>query len=304
MHRIALRVRRDHGFWEGALCACFLVLATTSAQAGWMIGSQSVDSQHIQLQQQPAHSPRALPSIQGGDPNPGIAFPPGSSPYGISYAEWTARWWNWALGQPFGSDPISDPDGSFCDVGQSGPVWNLAGTFGARATRGCTIPAGKAILFPIANVYVNFPCGCPACAVPGLDPNLIESCLASLGADYMDDIDHLEAELDGVPLQQLFDYRTPSGLFTLLPDASFSAIDGCVTGDPQPAVSDGFWVMLMPLSVGEHTLGFTASGTISLTDPNCTFEFPFEVKVAYNLKVIPPIGVEASTWGVVKDLYR
>jgi hypothetical protein len=280
-----------------------VVLAASAVQAGWMAGSNATDARQVQPQQR-AESPGQPVTILGGDPNPGIAFPPGSSPYGVSYAEWTGRWWNWALGQPYGSDPITDPDGSFCDLGQTGPVWYLAGTFGTTVSRTCNVPAGKAILFPLVNVYVNFPCGCPACAVPGLDPALIESCLATLGADYMDDITAMEADLDGTSLQQPFDYRVHSGLFTLLPHASWGAVDACVTGDPQPTISDGFWIMLMPLSIGEHVLRFKASGLIALNDPNCTFEFPFEVHVTYKLKVTSTVGADASTWGGVKELFR
>jgi len=241
--------------------------------------------------------------------NPSV-LPPGSNPYGASYGEWTGRWWNWAMGQPLESNPIADPDGSSCGVGQSGPVWFLAGTFGASATRSCTVPAGKAIFFPIVNVYMNFPCGCPACAVPELPPSQIESCLATFAADYIDDVDDLEVEVDGVPLSDLFDYRAGSGLFTFTPDPSSVVFDGCILPS-QPAVSDGYWIMLAPLSVGQHTIHFRGAGMIDLTDPNCTFGFPFEVDVTYNLTVEPrrhgrgQIAAEPEgNWGSIKSLYR
>ena len=47
--------------------------------------------------------------------------------------------------------------------------------------------------------------------------------------------------LDDVPLEDLVSYRTLSPLFT---------VDGV------DAVSDGYWIMLRPLSAGEHTLEF------------------------------------------------
>lgn len=247
----------------------------------------------------------------GGAPNASGVLPPESMPYGMSYGEWSALWWNWAMGQPVASNPIADPDGSFCDVGQSGPVWFLAGAFGGSATRSCTIPAGKAIFFPVVNVYVNFPCGCPACAVPELDPSQIETCLATFATDYMDDIDQLEVQVDGVSLKKnLFDYRARSGLFTFTPDPSNAVFDGCILPS-QPAVSDGYWVMLAPLSAGHHTLYFRGAGMIRLGDPNCTFDFPFEVQLTYNLTVTGGRGrghVEddavSSTWGTVKSIYR
>lgn len=38
-----------------------------------------------------------------------------------------------------------------CSAGQKGPVWFLAGTTRGPATRSCTVPAGKYIMFPIFN---------------------------------------------------------------------------------------------------------------------------------------------------------
>ena len=57
----------------------------------------------------------------------------------------------------------------------------------------------------------------------------------------------------------LFDYRATSRLFYFTGDPSLtSTFDGCITGSSQPAVSDGYWIMLAPLSPGTHTIHFTA----------------------------------------------
>ena len=94
---------------------------------------------------------------QKGNSSPGV-FPPQSNPYGSSIPEWTTEWWRWALSIPLDQSPILDTTGAFSDVGQSGPVYNLAGTFGGFVTRSCTIPNGKAILFPIVNYLSDYPC--------------------------------------------------------------------------------------------------------------------------------------------------
>jgi hypothetical protein len=67
--------------------------------------------------------------------------------YNLTYAEWTARWWQWLLSIPEDRNPAADQTGENCDEGQSGPVWFLAGTFGGLNERVCTIPAGKSLLF-------------------------------------------------------------------------------------------------------------------------------------------------------------
>ena len=59
----------------------------------------------------------------GKKANPGI-LPPQSHAFGKSYAEWSAKWWQWFLEQPVVGGP-TDPS---YDIGshQSGKVWFLA----------------------------------------------------------------------------------------------------------------------------------------------------------------------------------
>src|SRR6185295_11156121 len=72
----------------------------------------------------------------------------GSTVAGKTIGEWTADWWNWAGA----SNVIGDPDGSAANNNQSGPVFFVAGTSGgAPVTRTFTVPAGKNVLFPLAN---------------------------------------------------------------------------------------------------------------------------------------------------------
>ena len=71
---------------------------------------------------------------------------------GASQEEWSKRWWRWALSFDDDDSPVTDPDGSQCAAGQSGPVWYMAGTYGtARTIRSCQVPAGKTLFFPLVN---------------------------------------------------------------------------------------------------------------------------------------------------------
>src|SRR5688572_22112145 len=63
-------------------------------------------------------------------------FDPDSSPYGKTYGEWSADWWTCAVNTGFAA--FSDTPES-CNVGQTEPVWFLAGTFGGSAERICTV---------------------------------------------------------------------------------------------------------------------------------------------------------------------
>lgn len=81
-------------------------------------------------------------------PSPKV-FPPTAHPYGLSYAEWSARSWKMGLehsvvGHPFIDDPSFD-----VTSGQEGKVWFLSTIvdFGAPVahTRSITVPKGKAL---------------------------------------------------------------------------------------------------------------------------------------------------------------
>src|SRR5512139_231466 len=93
--------------------------------------------------------------VQAG-PKP---LPPNSNAYGMGYAELTAGWLEWLLAIPNATSPLFDTDGSDAAVGQSGNVWFLVGNAsGGDTERTVTVPAGKALFFPIVNFFwVNLP---------------------------------------------------------------------------------------------------------------------------------------------------
>ncbi|MGH9975265.1 MAG: hypothetical protein ACRD8Z_05440, partial [Nitrososphaeraceae archaeon] len=62
----------------------------------------------------------------------------GSEPFGRSYEDWTAKWWQWLLSIPNSENAAVDTTGEHCGVGQNGSVWFLAGTTGGKNIRSCT----------------------------------------------------------------------------------------------------------------------------------------------------------------------
>jgi len=83
-------------------------------------------------------------------------YPLTSKSYGLSYGDWTVKWWQWTISIPKDINPGGDTTGKNCDLKQSGPVWFLTGTFGGSATRTCAIPAGKAIMLPLINAECDY----------------------------------------------------------------------------------------------------------------------------------------------------
>jgi hypothetical protein len=193
-------------------------------------------------------------------------YPPDSKPFGMTYGEWSGTWWQWALGIPAQVTPFLDPDGAQCGTLQSGPVWFLAGTSGplSSVTRTCSIPSGRAILIPIMNFLNDYPC--PDAAFQPTPGQSIEAFLAAGAAAIADQIDVLEGELDGQPIVDLTTFRARSPLVSFTGAANLSFLDSCITGSPQLGVADGYWLLLKPLSRGNHTLHIKgASSALSIS---------------------------------------
>lgn len=203
-----------------------------------------------------------------GSSSPGV-FPPDSKPYGLTYGEWTAKWWQWALSMPEADSPFIDDTGKNCANNQSGPVWFLAGTFGGAVTRECTIPSDKGILLSPINVV------CDSATEPALDT---EAELRSCAKADQDTVIEKEVIVDGVNVGNLDSYRFQSPLFNL------TYLENNISGvAPQTAkaVSDGFWILLEPLPPGRHEIHFKSA----LGDPTTIGVTNFALDVRYLLTV-------------------
>lgn len=191
---------------------------------------------------------------------------PGDTLFGTSYSELAGEWWTWAVAEPGDTNVVLDPDGSYCALNQRGKVWFLAGTFGGIAERSCSIPAGKAIFFPLLNglsFAPDFPDGSDRC---GDDPTMpvveqircdVNEDLASLGATQPDVL--LEVTVDGKRIEDPFAYRAqtgPGGFTHIVPE---NEIFGTPPGPRFPAVADGYWILLKPLAPGWHEISFKAT---------------------------------------------
>jgi hypothetical protein len=186
-----------------------------------------------------------LPSAHAANANPRI-LPPHAKPYGQSYGEWSAAWWQWALSAPASVNPLIDSTGANCAEGQDAKVWYLAGTAGGgTATRSCTIPTGTALFFPIVNTFS---------AAEGT----VEE-MRAVTAAFIDSIAAMSVSIDGQSVENPVSYRAMSPVFSLTLPAN--NIFGVPEGTYEPAVSDGFWLLLAPLPPGEHVIHFSAASS-------------------------------------------
>jgi len=142
-------------------------------------------------------------------------------------------------------NPVSDLTGSNCSVGQRGTVWFLAGGFGStKVRRVCTIPAGRTLFFPVINM-----------AYWPRQGNAAYTCAQAKAAAAVNNnaaID-LFAELDGVAIESIKQHRVSSedcfDIFSRVPS-------GRRPYNGYPAATDGYWLLVQPLSKGRHILKF------------------------------------------------
>lgn len=190
-------------------------------------------------------------------------FPPTAHPYGRSLGEWGGEWWKWMGQYPYAVNPIVDSGVvtyGDADEQPAGNVWYLAGTFGGPGERTLTVPQGKALLAPIINWDVWSPEDCwwiGASAEPaGCTGGDLQG---FLDAFFTEHVTALSMTLDGESITDLFDYRATSGAFSLDITADSLWTDfGYTPGVRNPNNSDGYYVMIKPLSAGAHELHFTA----------------------------------------------
>jgi hypothetical protein len=126
-------------------------------------------------------------------------------------------------------------------------VWFLTGTFGnviVPIKRKCTIPAGKAIFFPILVKEDSLE----------EDTDLkTELELIKRARDATNKLIQMEATIDGEKVDRLESYRVQSEVFDLVfPEDNVYDVKPGLTR----SVCDGYWLFIKPLHVGKHYICF------------------------------------------------
>lgn len=224
-----------------------------------------------------AATPPVWADGKGNAGNPGV-FPSQSQPYGDSYADWAVKWWQWVLSIPADRNPLTDQTGEFAGENQRGPVWFVSGTFGDSVERSFSVPAGKALFVPVFNWIFGagaFDCDPSNPGVPCVVCDLEKLAIANTEA-----ADVLEVQIDGVAVQSIRRYEasSPGPFAVIYPENS---VVGLPAGLYFPQVTDGYWLMLKPLTPGPHEIRIHAHY------PGLTYD-PYEFTVIHHINVIAP----------------
>jgi hypothetical protein len=181
-------------------------------------------------------------------------------PYGISYAAWTTKWWEWIM--PFTNEksPLNDHNGELWDSNQpSSDVWFLIGNYAKEYKAPYKdfpqrkierMRAGRSILFPVLNCMSTF-----------LEDK------EKLGYETHEDLlGHVCRDVDSVVKKEVFiNYKryepvrlqTEPKIFKvpIVENNAFEIKNYGIT----EAAAEGYWVFLRPLPMGHYTIRFEAS---------------------------------------------
>ena len=195
---------------------------------------------------------------------------------GRSYGELTAAWWQWVYSFPAAQSPQIQQGAVDCGVSQSGPIWFLAGSPTGTDTyvRSCAIPHQKALFFPVLNSsWVNEP-GETVTVAEKRD--ILDGVLSDVRPGVLNSrACRLEVTVDGA----ISTFSVPTVRVQSPPFAA-SKVPGHV--DPE-SISDGFWVLLPPLSQGQHVIHI--GGAFCEFDSTEIHPFIGGVDITYNLTV-------------------
>lgn len=190
-------------------------------------------------------------SALASNSNPGV-LSKDSTPYSVPFQQWLEAWWQWNIAFPQRLPDIEHPRENYtadkCSWKQDGPVWFLNEQFGPTESRTCEIPQVKAILAPIYTTlcFNNY-----RDELTDTDAE-VDKCLTSCSGGNV-----ISATLDGRMIQNPEQYHTQTRFYwiTVPEDNIFDAPPGGVFRGK----GDAFFLLLEPLSPGNHELHLTSS---------------------------------------------
>jgi hypothetical protein len=223
--------------------------------------------------------------------SPAQVLPPSTLPYGLSYQEWSTKWWQWSLEQS--TDHLELVGGpGICD-GPASQVRFLAGSLlssgQAAITNRVTVTDQTPLFFTILSVWDDNS-GCPFTTFTA------EQLRATVEGDWSA-VTVTTCTIDGVPVAGLKNptntmYHVQSPFFSYTTAERGNVLAGvfgdtCIGGGVTiyPAVADGVYLMLSPLKPGKHTIH-----TVGVVGPLAS---PFVVEdVTYDITVDRDFGFD------------
>jgi hypothetical protein len=201
---------------------------------------------------------------------------------GRTYNDLQVLWWQSAL-----SVPVVNNRHPVISAGAFGSIDRVLFLSAAGGSANLTISADTALFFPVVNVECSvleqFP-------FHGDD----EASLCACAEGHIDNTSGRFARIDGVPVDLAsFRFKSPLFQWPPLPENNIAQFSGlnAPAGTTTDAVDAGYYLLLTPLSVGNHVINF--GGTYGEPIPGST-------DTTYNITVVPePVTLIPVCIGVV-----
>jgi hypothetical protein len=216
---------------------------------------------------------------------PDQILPPSSLPYGLSYQEWAAKWWQFFYGQ---STDYMQPLGSpgICE-GPASRVLFLNGAPGSTTeTKHATIQADT----PLFLAILAFTADNTACPITDFTTNSAEVLAAEAVAGWTGAATLTTCTIDGLavpglenPTNTIYNVVSTPFSYTTAEKNNIVAVsegEPCLPGGLTiyPAVADGVYLMLAPLSPGKHSIHFVGVAG-PLSSPFLKLDITYDITV-------------------------
>jgi hypothetical protein len=189
---------------------------------------------------------------------------PSSLPYGYSYEEWSAKYWQWTLGQSTTHlESLGNPEicsGLASRVRFLGPSI-IGGDQVQIVTNRVTVPTATPLFFSVFSLWLDNG-NCPLSAFT----TFTSAQLAAFDQQTWNLVTETSCTIDGKAVEGMDDptnsvYNVVSTPFSYTTAQQNNVLAGelgatCVPGDftIYPAVAEGMYLMIEPLSPGKHTI--------------------------------------------------
>jgi hypothetical protein len=202
--------------------------------------------------------------------------------HGKTYAQWAAEWvlYSYRFAPPECRNPLEDPTGAWCRENQDpeSPVFFLAGGHGGVFERDeCVVPAGKALFFPLINMWSD-----NAGVTEGMTATLKRHRQFVEDGFALMDATHIWLRVDGRDVGNLQHGAVPIASYVLdlpPPPNRYSCVELDDFEGEFPGYVSGYWAMLPPLEPGAHTIEFGGKSGVFADEPD------FQLDVRYDLIV-------------------
>lgn len=138
-----------------------------------------------------------------------------------------------------------------------------------------TITKDQFVFLPSTFFFNNHPCP-PEYEWEPAEGQSMEDFLKETAKEILNAVETLEVFFDGQEIEEVNKYRLSTDLFLFTGNPELTGcFDLCITGDPQPGLIDGYFMMFKKMKIGKHTI--VIKGEIP------SFEINFEITILLNV---------------------